>query len=236
MSLFPSVSVLLTLGCVRCTAQSATTSSSTMPVGPALSSTTAVASPSLSAPTTSPLTTSPPSSPAPIEPVVDDGWSPTVDGLRGRLIATKTKDANGRAELKLDLELDNVSSSKKPVEIWWGDFNEMLHFALDDQTGKELPGDAAGGNYLSGPPHWLTVASGKPVRLTISETSYEYVPSGVTLFRPLTFQSWEVSKNAASKMFARASLTPSKIPIPPADAAGHHGFSGSLDLPRIQVR
>jgi hypothetical protein len=44
-------------------------------------------------------------------------WSLPIDGLRGRLIATTVED-NGRPQVRLELELENVRDAATPIAIW----------------------------------------------------------------------------------------------------------------------
>src|SRR4051812_23001173 len=59
----------------------------------------------------------------PSAPAVADtapAWSPVVNGLRGRLIATPVKDPSGKPQVRLELVLDNVSDSAAPINLGWG--------------------------------------------------------------------------------------------------------------------
>jgi hypothetical protein len=173
-----------------------------------------------------PVPPAPPPSAARL-PGTGDGWSAVVRGLRGRLVTTKASDSAGRPQLRLDLELENVTDSAAPIEIFWGDFGSMLRLELEDEAGTVLPKDAVGGSFASGPPHWLAVPVSSAIRMTISKAAYEYVPGGRVLLRPMTFQAWAVPATRTGKVFLRGTLTP------PTSTEG--SWTGALDLPRVAL-
>ena len=68
----------------------------------------------------------------------DARWSPAVKGLRGRLIA-EASERNGKPQVRLSLELENVSDGIEPIAFWWGYLGDMLVLGLEDESGKPAP-------------------------------------------------------------------------------------------------
>jgi hypothetical protein len=158
-------------------------------------------------------------------------WSPAVEGVRGRLILTPDE-ANGRPQLRVELELQNVSDNGLPIEISWGGLGSMLQLSLEDESGKVVPPAGIGGNELSPPQRWLQLPVNSSLRVTISKSAYEYVPgpAGRTLLRPVSLQAWDLPKTRGAKLFLKAKLTPL-----PAPADGHRPWSGPLEIPRVAL-
>jgi len=93
---------------------------------------------------------------------IGDEWSPVVQGVRGRLIASATHGGPQR-QLRLDLELENVSSVVNPISIWWSNWNGVLDLLLEVEGGTSglsttefaaLPRLAMGGNEIVAPGYW----------------------------------------------------------------------------------
>jgi hypothetical protein len=159
----------------------------------------------------------------------DPAWSPTVRGLRGRLIATASEDARHRPQLRLELELENVSDRAAPIALAWSDLEDMLALAVVDDHGAAIEQSHPGGNRISGPPFVLLLPVASALRVTISPAAYEYLPGGRTSLRPLTFQAWDVPSPRAPRSL-RATFHPS--PAAPADPAR---WSGVLALPAVAL-
>jgi hypothetical protein len=158
-------------------------------------------------------------------------WSPEVKGLHGRFIATPgaATDGKGRQQLRLELELEN--SGKTPVDLLWDDnLGSMMKLSLEDESGAALPVMAVGGNFAAPPPHWVTIKPGATLRTTLSPAAYEYVPSGTTLFRPLTFQAWNVTPGA-KRLFVSETFSP--VTSTSTEPARAGAWTGSLMIPRV---
>ncbi len=159
--------------------------------------------------------------------VVDREWSKVVQGVRGRLIATPVKRADGARQLRIDVELENVSDLASPLHIWWSDIESVVDFTLEDEAGSVVPRMSPGGNHMSPLPHWFSLEGQSLVRFTVTRNAYEYVPGVRTLLRPVSFQAWEPP--ATGKLYLRATL----------DAKGAEDVSmrpiwrGPLALPRV---
>jgi hypothetical protein len=172
----------------------------------------------------SPATAAPSVSAAPV-------WSKTVDGLRARLIATPTTDKAGHAQVRLEVELDNTRDSAEPLALRWSDdLGAMLKLTVED-NGKPLPDGAMAGSYASGPPYVLLLPVSSTLRKLVSPGIYEYVPSGRTMVRPLTFQGWDLpAKHGA--LVIRATLSPAAGDPAHPDAKA---WTGSLELPAVAL-
>jgi hypothetical protein len=121
-------------------------------------------------------------------PVIPEGeWSAVVDGIRGRLITTpRTKD--GRPQVQIDLELENVSDLGNPIEIPWIEVHNHLELSLEDENGTAAGGALKpAGNHMTPPPFWLQLPAETLIRFTISSGAYEYFPDGRVWLRPLPF-------------------------------------------------
>jgi hypothetical protein len=168
----------------------------------------------------------------PATPTAPDGagWSPGSHGLRGRLVVTQMPGEPGQPQIRLDLELENVSDSAMPIEIWWESFADMLELTLEDEAGVALPREMIGGNYLSPPPHWLAIPHGAAIRLRISRNVYEYVRPGRTLIRPFSLQAWVSPAAPAGTLYLRGTLTAKAT-----GETGHRAWTGPLALPRVAL-
>lgn len=176
------------------------------------------------------LAASVPATAAPKPPPRADAWSPSVEGLRGRLVLTPTQDTNHRPQLQIALELENTSDSAAPLAISAGNPSQMLQLTLEDEAGKGLAHDAVGGNELTLPPYVLALPVRSMLRMTLSPAAYEYVPSGVTLLRPFALVAWDMPAKRAGKLYLRATLAP----VAPKDA-GPRAWKGPLELPRVAL-
>jgi len=157
-------------------------------------------------------------------------WSAPSEGLRARLVATAVTDKNPQIELALEIE--NVSDVDGGIGVPWGDPNTMLKFVLEDEQGKPLAPGGVGGSYASGPPYVVLLPVQSSLHYTITKAALEYVPGGKTMFRPLTFQGWDLPAKHG-KLFVRATLSPAKLDAktkPPSRA-----FTKPIELPRIAL-
>jgi len=157
-------------------------------------------------------------------------WSPAVGGLRGRWIAKAVKDSRGTPQLRLDVELENVTGVAGPIEIWWGDFGETLRLTLEDEAGvdQKQPSLMAGSVMVSAP-FWLPV-TGNAMRICVTKGAYEYPQPGHKVLRPVAFQSWDIPIERTGHLYLRGRLRPAHSP-----PGGHRSWSGALELPRVLV-
>jgi hypothetical protein len=158
----------------------------------------------------------------------DSGWSPVVDGLRGRLVVTATVDAAKRPQLAIALELDNASDSAAPITLAAGAPSQMVKLVLEDEAGKAIAHGAIAGNELIGPPYVLALPVHSTLRTTLSPAAYEYVPSGRTMLRPFALVAWDVPAKHG-KLYLRATFAP----VASKDVRGK--WNGSLALPRVAL-
>ena len=162
--------------------------------------------------------------------VDEAAWSAPVEGVRARLIATTTRDPSGRPQVRLDLELENVSDVGTPIAIAWGGLGSVLELAVEDEAGRVLPPAGIGGNDLSPAPYWLELPHGSTLRMPVSRAAYEYVREDRMLFRPLALQAWELPADRRSRFY----LTGTLRPLPSADRARF--WPGPLALPRLTLQ
>lgn len=185
-----------------------------------------------STPPPEPSETPAPSHDAPAPASTNAGWSPTVQGLRGRLVLTKAGNA-AKPQVRIDLEIENVSDSATPIELWWADPSTIIDLSLVDARGTVLPKLALPGSYATPPPAWLSVPVNSATRFTLSKGAYEYVPGGRVMLRPTTFQGWTMNLDQAGHLLLRGKLTP---PNPSAqDGTGRRPWIGTLDLPAVPL-
>lgn len=170
--------------------------------------------------------------PAPAPTSTNAGWSPTVQGLRGRLVLTKAGDAP-KPQVRIDLEIENVSDSATPIELWWADPSTIIELTLEDAQGTVIPKSAMPGSYAAGPPTWLSVPVSSATRFTLSKGAYEYGTGGRVTLRPTTFQGWMSMPAPPARLFLRGKLTPPKPSA--ADATGHRPWAGTLDFPAVAL-
>ena len=145
-----------------------------------------------------------------------------MEGLRARLIATP----HGR-DLALDLEIENVSDVGNPMEIWWDDLDGILRLSLDTDAGAVATA-GIGGSHASPPPYWLMLPVSSKLTISITPNAYEDVSGTRTMFRPLTFQGWDMP---AGKLYLHGELAPPA----PTDRDGRRPWLGKISLPRIEL-
>jgi hypothetical protein len=159
-----------------------------------------------------------------------DGWSDVVSGLRGRLIATPVPDTRG-PQVKIELELENVTNNPDPIAIWWTDWTPMLKLSLEDEA-FPLNGLQPGGNRPVLPGQWLILPRQSSLRMTVSKAAYEYVKPQTVWFRPTVFQGWLLPESRTSKLYVSGTLTPEKSR---EKRANQWGLSLPLRLPRVEL-
>jgi hypothetical protein len=161
---------------------------------------------------------------------VSDGWSDVLGGLRGRLIATSVPDTRG-PQVKIELELENVTKNLEPIAIWWTGWTPMLEFSLEDEA-FPLNGHQPGGSRPILPGRWLLLPPQSSLRMTVSNAAYEYVEPQKVWFRPTVFQGWPLPENRTSKLYISGTLTPEKSR---EKQANQWGLSLPLRLPRVEL-
>jgi hypothetical protein len=158
-------------------------------------------------------------------------WSAESEGLRARLVATATTDDQNRPEIELAIEIENVSDIDGGIGVPWGDPNTMFSFAIEDEHGKALTHSGIGGSYASGPPYVVLLPVQSTLHYRVTPGAIEYVPGGTTMFRPLTFQAWDLPAKHGP-LFLKATLSPAKVD---AKALPRRAMTKPIELPKIQL-
>jgi hypothetical protein len=158
------------------------------------------------------------------------GWSATVEGVRGRLIVTSAPAIDGKPQVRIELEIENVSDSAMPIAIGWGNLSQVLELSLEDESGAPVARDAVPGNEITMQPSWLALPVSSSLRVVASKAAYEHVPNGRTMLRPFTFQAWTIPA-ARGPLYLRGKLTPLQV----NDAGNRRPWSGPLSLPRVPL-
>ncbi len=148
-------------------------------------------------------------------------WSPDVDGLAARFVATRTSE-----NVRLVIEL----RASKPVEVGWGTFGQMLRFDASDAKGAPLPFDAVGGNEAAALPTWRSFTPGPVARFVVTEHALERVRPAHTLLRRVTFQAWELGAASGAGVRLGARLTSA-----PVDGATAHPYRATLAVPPVTL-
>jgi hypothetical protein len=161
-------------------------------------------------------------------PALADDWSPTVDGLRGRLVVTPASDAGHRAQLRIELELENTSDRADPLAFVAGNPSQVIELTLEDEAGKRIERAGVGGNELTIPAYTLQLPVASTLRMTLSPAAYEYAPRGVML-RPFSFQAWDLPAKHG-KLYLRAKFKPLAGKLD-----SRHAWKGELALPRVAL-
>jgi hypothetical protein len=171
-----------------------------------------------------------------------DGWSPTAQGVRARLVATDipapaedgVKPADPpRRQLRLDFEIQNVSDVNNPIAIWWTGW-DMLDLSLVDDKGATLPKEGMAGSEWIPFPYWLQLPHGSSMRTLISDHAYEYInkasanPNRVFL-RLSLLQAWPLGADRPSSSLFLNGVFASKVSPEPRDRP----WRGTLVLPRV---
>ncbi|HEY4177850.1 MAG TPA: hypothetical protein VGM90_13480 [Kofleriaceae bacterium] len=159
-------------------------------------------------------------------------WSKTEQGVHARLIVESTTDAQKHAQIAVSVEIENVGDVAGGLPLPWGDITEMLTFTIEDANGKVVAGEAPGGNRLSPLPYIVPLPEHSTLRVSVTPSAIEYVPGGKTLFRPVTFQAWELPAKHGP-LFVRATLTPHAQEK--GAKAQPRSWSVPLELPRVAL-
>jgi hypothetical protein len=158
-------------------------------------------------------------------------WSAVVNGVRGRLIVTPVPDPRG-AQFQLEFELQNMTNNAEPIDIWWGNWNDMLRFALEDESGAPvISGVEPGGNQMIIAPFWLKLIRQGSMRAIVSTAGFEYLQAPERLLlRPTVFQGWFLPLPRTSKLYLSAVFTP-----PKSREKTRSQWVGPLSLPRVAL-
>ncbi len=158
-------------------------------------------------------------------------WSPTVEGVRARLVATATIDASKKPQVEIWLEIENVSDTDGGIGLPWGYVGDMLQLVLEED-GKPATTAGVGGSHASGPPYVVALPVGATLRVPVSKNAYEY-PSGTKMmFRPLTFQAWDIAQKHG-KLTLHGKLSPHVLDkgVKP----GPRAWSKPIELPKLEL-
>ena len=169
--------------------------------------------------------------PAPPPRVIEGRWSAAVNGLRGRLLLTGVNEGT-RPQLRIDLELENVSDVLGPIEIPWREPpSTIVRFSFEDASGPVVSGFTPGGNEHSTMPYVLTIPRAGVTRMTVSPGAYEYLKDGRVWLRPFTFVGWEMP-STPDRHYLLARVEPK---APDARDQWPRPWVGPLILPRVPL-
>lgn len=162
--------------------------------------------------------------------LVQSDWSAPVDGVRGRLVVTRS-DSAGTRQFKLELELQNVSAEGSPIEIWWTPLHSILDLSVIDETGKPLPPMMPPGHGLQPGPFWLPLMHQSSVRVVLASRAYQYVADDKVWLRLTIGQAWLFSRSSGpSRLFVGGTVRPQQKPETRART-----WRGPLMLPRVEI-
>ncbi len=160
-------------------------------------------------------------------------WSSVVDGLRGRIVTSGSRE--DRSSLSVAIELENVST--EPRAIHW-DGRPTLGFAtfqLEDETGTEVPDPpwALGGNEAVGSLREVIAAS-STVRHVLGDVLDEV--DGGRILRIGAFWSREMPADGSRRQL-RALITgraplPDDLPVTVGDHEEGMAVSDSREAPQ----
>jgi hypothetical protein len=105
----------------------------------------------------------------------------------------------------------------------------MLALELVDDAGKPVVTGGMGGSHASGPPYVVNLPNDTMLHHTISKAAIEYVSADHKMFRPLTFQGWDLPAKHG-KLYLRGKLSPHATDKPNTKL-GARAWSTSLALP-----
>jgi hypothetical protein len=157
-------------------------------------------------------------------------WSQTVSGVRGRLVIVP-QDSEGRPQIRVDLELENLREVANNVEIWWSNAGLMLDFQLEDEQGTPIAKGAAFGNEAQPFPTWLILPHASALRVTL-------FPVGLAgrQFRLPNFQEWDLSHQPTGTLCLRATFKPRAAPDSANVTRNRRPWIGPLALPCAPLR
>ena len=161
----------------------------------------------------------------------ESSWSPVIQGVRGRLFVVSEGDLR-QPQGRVEIELQNVTNALTPIPIWWGNWNDMLKFGLEEGSGAPVVSDVSlGGNMQVPPPFWLELLPRSTTRATVTATLYQHLPSPERLLiRPTVFQGWILFPGRTWTPYLNATFTP-----PKSKEERQTQFTGPLRLPRVAL-
>jgi hypothetical protein len=135
------------------------------------------------------------------------GWSRPASGLRGRLLASAADGSCGTTiQLRVDVELENVSDVGNPLEILW-EKDEALVFRLTDASGAAIATAPASASITEPGPHWITLPVRSSLRMDVTTYGYAVRPN-LRLFIGLAgMRTWQIEANDAGRYRLGATLT-----------------------------
>jgi hypothetical protein len=175
-----------------------------------------------------------------------EDWSPSVDGVRGRLIFAPDSEFSGTTPPAVCLEIQNTSHDLAPKEIFFDPSGGQLRWMLSDQAGVQIPQSRAAAADIFQPyPYWILLPFHSTLRFQVSVAGYAFWPNdGVALQLPGAF--WQVPGMKRGAYFLSATFSsPALAPVDPnvvvivgphpVDEKGHHAWHGTLVLPKVSV-
>jgi hypothetical protein len=155
-------------------------------------------------------------------------WSPTVSGLRGRLVAS-AGDGTAPRVVRVELELENVSDVANPIEIYW-DIDAVLSFSLTDEAGTEIETTPTMVSIQRVFPYWLALPPDSTLRIDITTTGYGMVPRPSVVVGLPHDAFWQLDATDTPRRLLRGVLRPIST-----RATHRRPWQGRLDLPPVEI-
>jgi hypothetical protein len=141
-------------------------------------------------------------------------WSPTVDGIRGRLIVERGPEFYGADLAVVYLEIQNLTNLLEPRQIFFDTSGLQFKWSLSDAAGAKVPQTPTALSSLTPYPYWIALPCNSTLRFQVSIGGYGINPNigGIALQLPGFSAFWQVPRNQERPLFLSATFT---NPAPP---------------------
>lgn len=157
-----------------------------------------------------------------------ENWSPTVNGVQGRLIFVEEPAVNGTRISGLDLELRNVSDVGNPIEIYY-DPTRAFRCQLFDGMNRPVPQPPYVADILTPNPYWLSLPYQGSLRFRVSVHGYGIGENKGRMIQ-MSCGVWRVKPDDSGRYVMRATFTTA----PPREPS-RRAWTGDLVLPPVEV-
>jgi hypothetical protein len=162
-----------------------------------------------------------------IEKLADQGWSPTVNGLRGRISLVPAYHGDSPF-FSVFIELQNVAQFRvqRPIRF----HPDRLELRVVGQSGSEMPAVEPMFNGFS--PEWkeILIPTGGTIKFDVSYPGAGYLRPNAPAIDLAPSRIWWLEPNAYYFVTAKLVIPPKKDDHPFLD------WSGSLEMPMVVLR
>jgi hypothetical protein len=159
----------------------------------------------------------------------EGAWSVPAEGLRARILASMSHTFYGTPQIRIDLELQNVSDVATPIEIEW-DIDALLSFELADETGRSVPRAVRPCNITRVMPYWIAIPCDSTLRTNITTSGYGQFPNQRWFLGLPGGGAWESALGDTHRYSLLGTLSARSL-----DNPTHRAWRGTITLPAVEL-